>query len=75
MNNTIYNRYAETGRIEWASKYAKYIDPTHAEEWRSLWVPVKEGLLLRKITTEYKFVGGYARSAEDGNMLTELFSP
>jgi hypothetical protein len=42
VNNTIYNRYAETGRVEWASKFARYIDPANAEEWRYLWVPKKE---------------------------------
>ena len=52
----LYNRYAETGRVEWAMKYAKYIDPAHAETWRELVTPKSIGLILKKITTEFKFV-------------------
>ncbi|CAK4034928.1 Hypothetical predicted protein [Lecanosticta acicola] len=55
VNNVVYNRYAETGRIGWASKYAKYIDPQHADAWRNLWTPKGDGMILRKITTEFKF--------------------
>ncbi|EME39971.1 hypothetical protein DOTSEDRAFT_137200 [Dothistroma septosporum NZE10] len=55
VNNVVYNRYAETGRIGWASKYGRYIDPEHAEDWNGLWTPKGEGLILRKITTEFKF--------------------
>jgi len=51
----MYNRYAETSRVEWATKYARHVDPKHAEEWRSLVVPTKRGLLLRRILTEFKF--------------------
>ncbi|KAF2169646.1 hypothetical protein M409DRAFT_64707 [Zasmidium cellare ATCC 36951] len=55
VNNVVYNRYAETGRIGWASNYSKYIDPENADAWRGLWTPKGEGLILRKITTEFKF--------------------
>ncbi|EGP83549.1 unnamed protein product [Zymoseptoria tritici ST99CH_3D1] len=55
VNNVVYNRYAESGRIGWAQKYARHIDPEHAEQWRDLMTPKGEGLLLRKITTEFKF--------------------
>jgi acyl-CoA thioesterase FadM len=55
VNNVVYNRYAESGRIGWAQKYARFIDPEHAEQWKNLWTPKGEGLLLRKITTEFKF--------------------
>lgn len=51
----MYNRYAETGRIEWVQKYARHIDPAHAQEWNDLMTPKGDGLILRKITTEYKF--------------------
>lgn len=52
----MYNRYAETGRIEWVQKYARYIDPDNATAWNELMLPSDHGLILRKITTEYKFV-------------------
>ena len=53
----LYNRYAESGRIEWVQNYAKYIDPTNAEAWRDIITPKGDGLILGKITTEFKFVG------------------
>lgn len=56
VNNVLYNRYAESGRIEWARKYGRFIDPAHAEEWDGLMKPTDLGLILRKITTEFKFV-------------------
>ena len=54
----VYNRYAETGRVDWFSKLATYIDPAHAQQWRSILTPQGDGLILRKITTEFKFVSG-----------------
>lgn len=56
MNNVLYNRYAETGRIEWVLKYGRFIDPEHAEAWDGLMTPKGDGLILRKILTEFKFV-------------------
>lgn len=56
VNNVLYNRYAETGRVEWALKYAKFIDPAHRETWEELVTPKSIGLILKSIKTEYKFV-------------------
>lgn len=61
VNNVVYNRYAETGRVDWFAKLATYTDPSHAKEWRSIFTPQGDGLLLRKITTEFKFVSGSSR--------------
>ena len=67
MNNVLYNRYAETGRVEWAMKYATFIDPAHAETWRELVTPKGVGLILRSIKTEYKLVSrSPTYCAEDG---------
>ncbi|KAF2717632.1 hypothetical protein K431DRAFT_232641 [Polychaeton citri CBS 116435] len=55
VNNVTYNRYAESGRVEWALKYAEYIDPIHAQAWTELVSPKSEGLILRRITTDFKF--------------------
>ncbi|USW59515.1 Putative HotDog domain superfamily protein [Septoria linicola] len=55
VNNVVYNRYAETGRVDYFRKFATYIDPAHAKEWNSILTPQGDGLLLRKITTEFKF--------------------
>lgn len=55
MNNVVYNRYAESGRIAWVRNYAKLQDPAHRSAWNNLWTPKGEvGLILRKITTEFK---------------------
>jgi acyl-CoA thioesterase FadM len=55
VNNVVYNRYAESGRIAWVRNYAKLQDPAHRSAWNNLWTPKGEvGLILRKITTEFK---------------------
>lgn len=56
MNNVTYTRYAESARINWAWNYAVHIDPEHKKEWSELWTPRGEGLILRSIRTDYKFV-------------------
>ena len=56
VNNVLYNRYAESGRVEWALKYGRFIDPENADAWNGLVWPTETGLILRKIVTEFKFV-------------------
>lgn len=56
MNNVTYVKYAESGRINWAQHFANYIDPKHKKEWSELWTPKGEGLILRSMRTDYKFV-------------------
>jgi len=56
VNNVTYVRYAESGRINWAQNYANFIDPKHKREWSELWTPSGEGLILRSIKTDFKFV-------------------
>jgi hypothetical protein len=51
-----YTRYAESARINWASNYAVHIDPGHKKEWTELWTPRGDGLILRSIQIDYKFV-------------------
>lgn len=57
MNNVTYIRYAESARINWAQNYAIHLDPTHKREWSELWTPKGDGLILRSMKTEFKFVG------------------
>lgn len=75
----MYNRYAESGRIEWVQKYARYIDPTHAQEWVDLVSPKGDGLILRKITTDFKFVSIvrflFAAGREDQTQISTCFLP
>ena len=55
VNNVMYNRYAESARVNWARNYATDIDPKHRKEWIELMTPKSLGLILRSITTNYKF--------------------
>jgi hypothetical protein len=59
VNNVTYTRYAESARINWASNYAVRIDPKHKKEWSDLWTPRGDGMILRSIRTEYKFVSRF----------------
>jgi acyl-CoA thioesterase FadM len=56
VNNVMYNRYAEAGRIGWFHNFANILDPAHKREWSQLWTPVGDGLILRSIRTDFKFV-------------------
>jgi hypothetical protein len=51
----MYNRYAESARVNWTRNFAAS-DPQHKEEWMGLITPRGLGLILRSITTDYKFV-------------------
>ncbi|KAL2355977.1 hypothetical protein BJ546DRAFT_969478 [Cryomyces antarcticus] len=63
VNNVTYNRYAESARITWAQKYARNIDPAHQEAWSELWTPKGDGLILRSIKTDFKFVRLFPHSS------------
>lgn len=55
VNNVMYNRYAESARVNWTRNFAVDIDPQHRKEWTELMTPKSLGLILRSITTNYKF--------------------
>ncbi len=52
----MYIRYAESARVNWMRNFATYIDPEHKKEWTELRSSTGIGLILRTMTTEYKFV-------------------
>ncbi|KAK5126371.1 hypothetical protein LTR85_010607 [Meristemomyces frigidus] len=54
VNNVMYNRYAESGRVCWAQKLSM-LDPANKKEWMGLLGSTGVGLILRAITTEFKF--------------------
>jgi hypothetical protein len=56
VNNVTYTRYAESARMNWAWNYAVHIDPEHKKEWSELRTSRGDGLILRSIRTDYKFV-------------------
>ncbi|EON66932.1 hypothetical protein W97_06047 [Coniosporium apollinis CBS 100218] len=51
----MYNRYAESSRVNWTNNFANYLDPTHKREWSELLTPRGDGLILKSIKTDYKF--------------------
>lgn len=51
----MYNRYAESARVNWATNFAAS-EPAHKAQWLELMTPKSVGLILRSITTDYKFV-------------------
>jgi acyl-CoA thioesterase FadM len=56
VNNVVYNRYAESARVNWLHNFAIYIDPQHNQEWMALATPNSLGLTLQSMHTVYKFV-------------------
>ncbi|KAH7095216.1 thioesterase-like superfamily-domain-containing protein [Paraphoma chrysanthemicola] len=50
----MYNRYAESARVNWTINFAAS-DPEHKAQWMELMSPKSIGLILRSITTDYKF--------------------
>lgn len=56
----MYNRYAESARVNWTLNFAAQ-DPKHKQEWLELVSPKSIGLILRSIKTDYKFVSAPRR--------------
>lgn len=61
----MYNRYAESARVNWTLNFATQ-DPKHKREWLELVSPKSVGLILRSIKTDYKFVS--AQSCPVGSL-------
>ncbi|KAK5716656.1 hypothetical protein LTR15_009548 [Elasticomyces elasticus] len=55
VNNVMYNRYAESGRVQWTQKLGMHIDPANRNAWRTVMSPSEAGLILKSITTHFKF--------------------
>jgi acyl-CoA thioesterase FadM len=56
VNNVTYVRWAEGARVNWARNYAIHHDPVHRKEWNELCTPRGIGMILKTMTTDYKFV-------------------
>ncbi|KAL1639478.1 hypothetical protein SLS58_007910 [Diplodia intermedia] len=59
VNNVVYNRYAESARVNWGLNFANVHDPAHRKEWGEIMTPKADGLILRSIRTDYKFVHSF----------------
>ncbi|KAF4556330.1 Hypothetical protein D9617_1g082060 [Elsinoe fawcettii] len=55
VNNVMYNRYAESGRVLWSRNYATHIDPKNNREWQQLMTSRGVGLILKSMKTDFKF--------------------
>ncbi|KAL7954765.1 Thioesterase/thiol ester dehydrase-isomerase [Trichoderma compactum] len=55
VNNVIYNRLAESGRVNWTRNLAQFSDPKYQQEWYDLMSPKSIGLILASIRTDFKF--------------------
>lgn len=74
----MYNRYAESARVNWTRNFAAS-DPKHEKQWMELITPKSIGLILRSITTDYKFVSGclfvHAVSSDTGGEVANCTTP
>ena len=56
VNNVMYNKYAETGRVQFTHNHAEHATDEEKQQWLDLVTPKNLGLILKSIKTEYKFV-------------------
>ncbi|KAK3192655.1 hypothetical protein K4F52_001454 [Lecanicillium sp. MT-2017a] len=55
VNNVLYNRYAESGRVGWVMNLANNSDAQYREQISELMTPRGIGLILASIKTDFKF--------------------
>jgi hypothetical protein len=56
VNNIMYNRYAESGRVNWITSFAGHAPPDQRQQWVDIMSPRGVGLILKSIRTDYKLV-------------------
>ncbi|KAI1809174.1 thioesterase-like superfamily-domain-containing protein [Poronia punctata] len=54
VNNTVYNRYAESARVNWILHFARE-QPKLSDRWSSLMTPNHVGLIMKSIKADFKF--------------------
>ncbi|GJC88557.1 hypothetical protein ColLi_11395 [Colletotrichum liriopes] len=55
INNVMYNRYFETARVQFFRSHGQDATAEEKKEWEDLPTPRSLGLILKTITTEFKF--------------------
>ncbi len=55
VNNVMYVRYAESGRVNWTRKYGTHFDTANRQKWNELLTSKGYGLILKSITVDFKF--------------------
>lgn len=56
VNNIMYNRYAETGRVNWITSFAANAEGEKRRLWLEIMSPRGIGFILKSIKTDYKVV-------------------
>lgn len=56
VNNIMYNRYAESGRVNWATSFASHAPPEQRRQWLDIMSPKGIGLILKSIKMDFKMV-------------------
>ncbi|OAQ70805.1 thioesterase superfamily protein [Pochonia chlamydosporia 170] len=59
VNNIMYNRYAESGRVNWITSFAAFAPPDERQQWVDIMSPRGIGLILKSIKTDYKLPVAY----------------
>lgn len=55
VNNVMYVRYAESGRVNWTRNIGQNFDQTNRRQWDELMTNRGTGLILKSITVDFKF--------------------
>ena len=55
VNNVMYVRYAESGRVNWTRKYGTHFDTANKQKWNDLLSNRGHGLILKSIKVDFKF--------------------
>ncbi|GAB0136744.1 hypothetical protein EsDP_00005036 [Epichloe bromicola] len=50
----MYNRYAESGRVNWVTSFAPYAPPEERQQWLDMMSPRGIGLIMKSIKTDFK---------------------
>ena len=56
VNNVRYNYWAECARVNWIGNFASR-DALNHKAWSELLTPRADGVILKSIRTDFKFVG------------------
>lgn len=59
VNNVMYNKFAESARVNWILSHGKRDGPEAAKEWAEIMSPRGVGLILKSIKTDFKFPMAY----------------
>ena len=56
INNIVYNRWAESSRVNWLGHLSRETKQENKKAWGDLMSPRSVGLIMKSIKTDYKMV-------------------